>query len=207
MSVGKTIVVGVTGASGAVYAKRLIECLIDGEAHVHCIFSSWGKRLFKDELGITRIDVDTLLGRPDERLIVHSNEALDSKLASGSFHTDGMVICPCSSSTLGRVASGIGDSLIARAAAVSIKEARRLILVPREMPASQIDLGNMLRLTQAGAVICPASPGFYVRPKTIDDLVDFVVGKLLDLMGVSHSLHTHWHGPAEPDTLPSERRP
>lgn len=204
MSVGKTIVVGVTGASGAAYAKRLIECLVDAEAHVHCIFSPWGKRLFKDELGINRLDSVTLPGRPSERLVVHSNNALDSKLASGSFHTHGMIICPCSSNTLGQVAAGVGDSLITRAAAVTLKEARRLLLVPREMPVSQIDLANMLRLTQAGAVICPASPGFYMRPRKVDDLVDFVVGKLLDLMEIPHHLNTRWVGPTEKGMNPPE---
>lgn len=193
----KRIVVGVTGASGAIYARRLIECLIQANVDVHCIVSSWGKKLVRDELGITDIDADSLLHRPSERLIMHSNKSLISQLASGSFPTHGMIICPCSSHTLGQIASGIGDSLITRAAAVTLKEARRLIIVPREMPTSRIDLGNMLRLNEAGAVICPANPGFYMLPKKVEDLVDFVVGKLLDLMDVPHQLNTRWGGPPE----------
>src|SRR5262249_34968632 len=113
-------------------------------------------------------------------------------LASGSFLTDGMIICPCSSNTLGDVASGTGANLISRSAAVHLKETRRLIIVPREMPMSQIEIANMLRISQAGGILCPASPGFYMLPKSVDDLVDFVVGKLCDLVGVTHSLHTRW---------------
>jgi len=103
-----------------------------------------------------------------------------------------MVICPCSGNTLAGVAGGLGNNLVTRAALVTLKEARRLVLVPREMPLSQIDLANMLRAAQAGAVVCPASPGFYLRPQTIDDLVDFVVGRVLDLLGVRHELNTRW---------------
>ncbi len=191
------IVVGVTGASGALYAKRLIECLVEAEVEVHLVVSSWGRKLFLDELGIATIDADSLLGRADERLVIHPVKALDSKLASGSFHTDGMIVCPCSSHTLGEMAAGIGNSLIARAAAVTLKEARRLIIVPREMPASRIDLLNMLRLHEAGAIICPANPGFYMLPRTVSDLVDFVVGKLLDLTGVPHQLNTRWSPPGK----------
>ena len=197
MSIDKRIVVGVTGASGAIYARRLIECLVQADVEVHCIVSAWGRKLFQDELGITGINANTLLGWPSERLIMYSAKALNSKPASGSFPTQGMIICPCSSHTLGEIASGIGDSLLTRAAAVTLKEARRLIVVPREMPISRIDLENMLRLDQAGAIICPANPGFYMSPKRIEDLVDFVVGKLLDLMAVAHQLHTRWAGEVE----------
>jgi 4-hydroxy-3-polyprenylbenzoate decarboxylase len=203
----KRIVVGVTGASGALYAKRLIECLVEAGAEVHLVVSSWGRKLFLDELGIATIDADSLLDRAEERLVIHPVKALDSKLASGSFHTDGMIVCPCSSHTLGEMAAGIGDSLIARAAAVTLKEARRLIIVPREMPISRIDLLNMLRLNEAGAIICPANPGFYMLPNTVDDLVDFVVGKLLDLTGVPHQLNTRWSPPgkeAEGETSEAE---
>lgn len=192
MPCDKRIVVGVTGASGAVYARRLIGCLIEAGVEVHLVVSSWGRKLFLDELGIAVIDARSILGRAEDRLVTHSIKALDSKLASGSFHTDGMIICPCSSHTLGELAAGIGDSLIARAAAVTLKEGRRLIVVPREMPSSRIDLLNMLRLDEAGAIICPANPGFYMLPKTVDDIVDFVVGKLLDLLGVGHRLNTRW---------------
>lgn len=190
----KKIVVGVTGASGAPYARRLIQCLVDADTDVHLIVSRWGKRLFLDELGISRIDAESLTGCQTDRLIVHAFDNVGDELASGSYLTDGMIICPCSSHTLGELASGMGDSLLARAAAVTIKEARRLIIVPREMPASQIDLRNMLTLSEAGVIICPANPGFYMVPKTVDDLVDFVVGKILDLAGVPHRLNTRWKG-------------
>ncbi|MFQ5412490.1 MAG: UbiX family flavin prenyltransferase, partial [Phycisphaerae bacterium] len=113
-------------------------------------------------------------------------------LASGSFLTDGMIICPCSSHTLGEVASGLGGNLITRAAAVHMKEGRRLIVVPREMPLSQIEIGNMMRISRSGGIICPAAPGYYMMPQSIDDLVDFVAGKLCDLVGVRHSLNTRW---------------
>ena len=122
---------------------------------------------------------------------------LSSRLASGSFLTGGMVVCPCSSNSLGAIASGVAGNLITRAAQVTLKEGRRLILVHREMPVTQIDIRNMLRVSQAGGIICPAAPGFYMRPRTVDDLVDFVVGKVLDLLGVDHTLDTRWQAPRD----------
>jgi len=198
MASAKRIVVAVTGASGAGYARRLLQCLTEAKVDVHLIVSSWGKRLFLDELGIATISAATLLGRDCDRLTIHAVRAMDSELASGSFLTDGMIVCPCSSHTLGEIASGVGDTLISRAAAVTLKEARRLIIVHREMPLSRIDLLNMLRLSEAGAIICPANPGFYMMPESVEDLVDFVVGKLLDLVGVPHPLRTRWGGDIKP---------
>jgi flavin prenyltransferase len=188
----KRVVVGVTGASGAVYARRLVQCLCDADAEVHLIVSPFGRRLFHDELGLDSINADTLIGRPSDRLIRHPYRDVGSVLGSGSFSTDGMIVCPCSSNTLGSIAAGLGGNLIDRSAQVTIKEMRRLVLVPREMPMSRIDLLNAVRLSESGVVICPASPGFYMLPKSIDDLVDFVVGKLLDLVGVRHNLNTRW---------------
>ena len=127
-------------------------------------------------------------------LTIHSHQDVGALPASGSFLTDGMIICPCSSNTLGQIAAGTGSNLITRAAAVHLKEGRRLVLVTREMPISQIEIHNMLRVSQAGATICPASPGFYMRPRTIDDLTDFVAGKLCDLLRVEHTLKTRWQG-------------
>ncbi len=190
----KRIIVAITGASGAVYARRLVSCLVDADVDVHLIVSTWGKRLLHDELGITRIDAESLLGRGSDRLTVHPHQDVGDALASGSFLIDAMIICPCSSNTLGEIASGVGNALVTRAAAVTLKEARRLVVVPREMPLSAIDLRNMLKLSEAGAIICPANPGFYMMPETIDDLVDFVVGKVLDLVGVAHQLNTRWTG-------------
>lgn len=189
---GKRIIVGITGASGAVYARRLIGCLCDADVDVHLIVSPNGKRLLHDELRISDVSPAALLGNPCARLTIHPYRDVGSKPGSGSFLTDGMIVCPCSSNTLAAIAGGMADNLLHRAAAVTLKEARRLIVVPREMPISRIDLLNALRLTEAGAIICPASPGFYMMPTTIDDLVDFLVGKLLDLMSIPHQLNTRW---------------
>ena len=191
-SENKRIVVGVTGASGAPYAKRLIGCLIDAGVEVHLAVTPYGRRLFFDELDMSEVNSQTLLGFDSPRLITHAHNDVGSSIASGSMHTDGMIICPCSSNTLGAVAAGLSENVLTRAAQVTLKEQRRLVMVVREMPMGQIDLQNALRLSQAGAVICPASPGFYMLPKTLDDVVDFVVGKLMDLVGVPHNLNTRW---------------
>lgn len=190
----KRIVVGITGASGALYARRLLQCLCARGATAHLIVSPHGQRLLHDELDVATVDPAALGVEPADRLVVHPYRDIGDVLASGSFHTDGMIICPCSSNTLAAVAAGLSDNLLHRAAAVTLKEARRLIVVPREMPMGHIDLQNALRLSEAGAIICPASPGFYMLPETVDDLVDFVAGKLLDLMGVRHDLATRWAG-------------
>jgi 4-hydroxy-3-polyprenylbenzoate decarboxylase len=199
----KQIVMAVTGASGAPYARRLAQLIVDGGAHLHLVVSPMGSRLLADELGIKKVSLETLLGRPVTGATLYSYRDVGAKIASGSFLTDGMVVCPCSSNSLGAIASGIGDNLISRAASVTLKEARRLILVTREMPVSQIEIANMLRLSQAGAIICPASPGFYLLPKTVDDLIDFVVGKLLDLLDIPHTLSTRWEG-ASPSAAVTE---
>lgn len=188
----KSIIVGVTGASGAKYATRLVDCLLRGGADVHLVVTPLGRRLLNDELGIQRVTAADLLGRESDRLHIHPYTDVGSRLGSGSFVTDGMIVCPCSSNTMAAMAAGLADNLLDRAAAVTLKEMRRLIVVPREMPMSRIDLLNALRLSEAGAVICPASPGFYMLPQSVDDLVDFVVGKLLDLVGVPHALNTRW---------------
>ena len=190
--VGKQIIVGVTGASGAIYARRLIECLCDAGVTVHLVVTPNGKRLLSDELGLAGVSVRTLLGRDSDQVIIHPYRDVGSVIGSGSFRTDGMIVCPCSGNTLAAIAAGLAGNLLDRAAAVTLKEGRRLILVPREMPWSRIELQNALRLSEAGAIICPASPGFYMLPTTIEDLVDFVVGKLLDLVDVAHQMNTRW---------------
>lgn len=182
----------ITGASGALYAQRLAQCVVESGAHLHLVISPLGRRLLFDELGIRRVTIESLLGRPAANATLYSYQDVGARIASGSFLTDGMVICPCSSNTLGAVAAGTGGSLITRAASVTLKEARRLIIVHREMPCSPIELENMLRLSRAGAIICPANPGFYLLPQTVGDLVDFVVGKVLDLLSIPHGLHTRW---------------
>ncbi|MCZ6683210.1 MAG: UbiX family flavin prenyltransferase [Planctomycetota bacterium] len=193
----KNIVVAVTGASGAIYAVRLIKALCAGHARTHLVISPHGRQLLADELDISDPTAETLVGSaPAEYLTIYSYRDVGARLASGSFITDGMIICPCSGNTLADVASGTGSNLISRAAAVHLKESRRLVIVPREMPISQIEIGNMMRISRAGGIICPASPGFYMRPATLDELVDQVVGKLCDLVGIPHTLNTRW----KPDT-------
>jgi 4-hydroxy-3-polyprenylbenzoate decarboxylase len=201
----KRIVVAITGASGAVYARRLLECLARAETEVHLIITPHGRQLFLDELDLRDPTPSALVGdRLAARITHYGYRDVGARIASGSFLTDAMIICPCSSNTLGDVASGTGANLVSRAAAVHLKEVRKLILVTREMPVSQIELSNMLRVSQAGGLICPASPGFYMRPQSVEDLVDFVVGKLLDLVGVPHDLRTRWKpGDGTPNAMES----
>jgi flavin prenyltransferase len=191
-AMSRNIIVGVTGASGAAYARRLIECLCEANVHAHCVITPNGRRLFVDELGEAELTPSYFSAAFPERVALHPYRDVGAPIGSGSFPTDGMIICPCSTNTLGAIASGIGDNLLNRAAAVTLKERRRLVVVLREMPLSMIDLENARRIAQAGGVIAPASPGFYMMPQTIDDLIDFVVGKLLDLVAVPHRLNTRW---------------
>lgn len=191
----KEIVVGITGASGGPYAVRLLDCLDAAGVQTHVIVSPMGRQLLDDECDIRTLSPETLIGRPSDRLTLYNHRDVGCRLASGSYRTDGMIICPCSSNTLGAIASGLGDNLITRAAQVTLKEARRLVLLHREMPLNPIDLENMMRLSRAGAILCPANPGFYLHPQTVQDLVDFVVGKLLDLFDVPHALNTRWTRP------------
>jgi len=186
------VIVGITGASGALYAKRVIELLAAADVETHLAVSTLGRRLLFDELGIKRVDADALTGGRGGRLIVHNDNDVGATIASGSFLTQGMVIVPCSSNTLGKIAGGITDNLVQRAAAVTLKERRRLVLAYRESPMSHIDILNMQRLSEAGAIIAPLAPGFYLLPKSLDDIVDFMAGKLLDLLGVPHELNTRW---------------
>lgn len=190
----RDIILAITGASGGPYALRLLDRLEASGSQVHVIISPNGRRLLHDECGIRAVEPASLLGRASERVRIHNYEDIGGPLASGSRPTGGMVICPCSSNTLGATASGLGDNLIGRAACVTLKEGRRLVIVHREMPVSGIDLENMLRLQRAGAIICPASPGFYLHPASVSDLVDFVVGRVLDLVGVPHDLPVRWKG-------------
>lgn len=186
------IVTAITGASGALYAQRFIAGLVSAGVRVHLVISPLGRRLLHDELGMEKPDLDTLAGTADHGITLYNYNDVGSKLASGSFIHDGMVIVPCSSNTLAEVAHGLGGNLIARAAAVTLKERRKLILVHREMPLSPIDVNNYQALSQAGVILAPANPGFYLNPTTIGEVVDFVAGKLLDLVGVRHALDTRW---------------
>ena len=186
------IVVGITGASGAIYARRVIQLLAEAGVEIHLTVSAAGRRLLFEELELKTIDVDALTGGRGELVTVYNDGDVGAAIASGSFLHGGMVIVPCSANTLGAVAAGLADNLLKRAATVTLKERRKLILAYRETPASHIDLGNMVRLSEAGAIIAPLSPGFYLGPRSIDDLVDFMAGRLLDLLEVPHDLETRW---------------
>lgn len=191
----RPIVVAVTGASGAPYAVRLIESLVLSQRPVQLIISSHGLRLLQTELDISSVDaLRARVGASDwDRWVTYFDNAdRGAAPASGSALNDGMVICPCSMGTLSAIAAGASRSLVERAADVALKERRRLVLVPRESPLSAIHLENMLRVTRAGAVVIPASPGFYHRPAAISDLVDFVVARVLDHLGVAHALTRRW---------------
>jgi 4-hydroxy-3-polyprenylbenzoate decarboxylase len=186
------IVTAITGASGAMYAQRFIQGLVAAGVNVHLVVSPLGKRLLHDELGMEGIDVATLAGAAQHTVTLYNYNDVGSKLASGSFLHDGMVLVPCSSNTLGEVAHGLGGNLISRAAAVTLKERRKLILAHREMPLSAIDVNNYKTLTDAGVIVAPCNPGLYLNPTTVGEIVDFVAGKLLDLVGVPHKLETRW---------------
>ncbi len=192
------VVFGITGASGAPYAVRLLRALNDSGTPVRLIVSGYGLRLLAEETEIQ--GVDGLKAATGDWSRVELYDSLDrgATPASGSAPSRGMVICPCSMGTLASIAAGTSRNLVERAADVALKERRSLILVPRETPFSLIHLENMTRLTRAGATILPASPGFYHRPKTIGDLVDFVVARVLDHLGVEHELGRRWRsGEAE----------
>ena len=197
MTARPPIVMGITGASGAPYAVRLLQQLVAAQRPVSLIVSKYGLRLLETEVGIESVDaLRTAVGKSgwDSCVESFSNDDRGAPPASGSAVTAGMIVCPCSMGTLSAISVGASRSLIERAADVTLKEGRKLILVPRETPLSAIHLGNMLRLTRAGAVVMPASPGFYHRPKQISDLVDFVVARMLDHLGVEQKLVKRWDG-------------
>jgi polyprenyl P-hydroxybenzoate/phenylacrylic acid decarboxylase-like protein len=214
----KRFVLGVSGASGAAYALRTLELLLDSGAAVHLVVTDYGKRLLAAETAVSRITPQDLLAHLSaedpppglrcrrepldaavmqdwaKRLTIHPNKDVGALIASGSFLHDGMVIAPCSSSSLGSMAAGSGSNLLTRAAAVTLKERRPLIICHREMPLSLIDIENLRTLALAGATLCSPNPGFYLEPQSIADVVDFTVGKILDLLGVPHTLNTRWQG-------------
>ena len=191
------LVVGITGASGAAYAVRLLQLLVRAERPIALIVSAHGLRLLQTEADIaTLADLRLAVGADawDTHVRVYDDGDRGATPASGSAPSAGMVICPCSMGTLAAVAAGASRSLIERAADVALKERRPLILVPRETPLSTIHLSNMLRVSRAGAVVLPASPGFYHRPAEIGDLIDFVVARVLDHCGVAHTVVPRWRG-------------
>jgi 4-hydroxy-3-polyprenylbenzoate decarboxylase len=200
----KQIVMAITGASGAPYARRLAQQIVLADAHLHLVVSPLGRQLLADELEIREITAQAILGQPCAHVTTYRHNDFNAPIASGSFLTHGTIICPCSSNTLAAVAGGIADNLVTRAALVALKEARQLVLVPREMPLSQIEIENMLRVSRAGGLICPACPGFYLHPRTVDDLVDFVVGRVMDLLGLPHQLRVRWPADAAQDNAQAE---
>lgn len=196
----RPIVVAITGASGAPYAVRLLEALVAAQRSVQLIISKHGARLLRTEAGIASVEeLRDRVGASgwDERITLFDDGDRGAAPASGSALSAGMVICPCSMGTLSAIAVGASRSLVERAADVALKERRPLVLVPRETPLSAIHLENMLRVTRVGALVMPAAPGFYHRPTTIDDLVNFVVARVLDHLGVPHRLSPRWSGGAE----------
>ena len=188
------IVMALTGASGAPYGVRLLQQLVASKRRVSLIVSSHGLRLLRTETEIG--DVDGLRAHIgagfDEYVTLFDDADRGAAPASGSAKSAGMVICPCSMGTLASIAAGVSRSLVERAADVALKERRPLVLVPRETPLSAIHLENMLRVTRAGAVVMPAAPGFYHRPKSIDELVDFIVARVLDHLHVENTLAPRW---------------
>jgi polyprenyl P-hydroxybenzoate/phenylacrylic acid decarboxylase-like protein len=194
----KRIIVAITGASGALYAKRLIETLAAQRVEIFLIVSQIGRRLLSDELGMEQIDMAALAGREDHGITLLPYKDVGACVASGSFRNDGMVVIPCSNNKLAEFAHGLGENLISRAVQVSLKERRRVVIVHREMPLGIIEIRNMLALAEAGAIICPANPGFYTLPRTVDDVVNMVVGRVLDLLDVPHELHRRWEGKQNP---------
>jgi flavin prenyltransferase len=186
------IVTAITGASGALYAQRFIQGLVAAGVRVHLVVSPYGRRLLKDELGMEHVDPAALAGTKDHGITLYPYNDVGAKLASGSFLHDGMVVVPCSSNSLCEIAHGLGGNLISRAAAVTLKERRKLILCHREMPLSPMDVTAYKILNDAGAIVCPANPGFYLNPTTVGEVIDFVAGKLLDLVGVKHAFDTRW---------------
>jgi 4-hydroxy-3-polyprenylbenzoate decarboxylase len=189
---GMRIVIGITGASGAAYSRRLMELLAAAEVEIHLTISQLGRRLLADELGLKRIDRDALTAGRGHLVTLYNDSDLGAAIASGSFLHQGMIIVPCSANTLGCLAAGVTQNLLQRAAAVTLKERRRLVLAHRESPLSHIEILNMQRLSEAGAIIAPLAPGFYHQPQTMQDLVDFMAARLLDLVGVPHEASARW---------------
>jgi 4-hydroxy-3-polyprenylbenzoate decarboxylase len=199
----RTLTLAITGASGALYATRTLAALLGHGCHIDLVVSDYGRRLLRDELGdeaaIERLRPFLLSRYGDEvergTFTLHSNRDLGAKIASGSQSSEAMVIVPCSMKTLAGVAHGLSRNLIERAADVMLKERRTLIIVPRETPMSLPQLRNMVLCAEAGALLLPAMPAFYQMPTTLDDLGDFMAGKILSALGFEHHLYPAWKEP------------
>jgi flavin prenyltransferase len=198
----RTLAIAVTGASGAIYATRTIAALLERGCHLELVISDYGRRLLRDELGDGAAPdrlLDFLAAKYGEGVrrgtcTLHGNRDLGANIASGSHDCEGMAVVPCSMKTLAGIAHGLSRNLVERAADVMLKERRPLIIVPRETPMSLPQLKNMVLCAEAGAMILPAMPAFYQMPKTLDDLADFMAGKILSALGFSHELYPSWKG-------------
>jgi 4-hydroxy-3-polyprenylbenzoate decarboxylase len=200
-----SVAVAITGASGAIYAARTVAALLAHGVHVELVISDYGRRLLRDELG-DEAHAERLVPYLTAKygsavsagaMTLHNNRDLGATIASGSHGCSGMAIVPCSMKTLAGVAHGLSRNLIERAADVMLKERRRLVLVPRETPMSLPQLKNMVLCAEAGATILPAMPAFYQLPKSIDELADFMAGKILSALGFEHDLYPAWTGKVE----------
>ncbi len=195
-----SVTLALSGASGMAYGLRLLECLLAADVRVHLLVSQAAHLVAKQELGIALParagELERQLGESlsarEGQLRVFGREDWNAPVASGSNPADAMVVCPCSMGTLAAIAHGLSDNLIERAADVMLKEGRKLILVPREAPFSTLHLENMLALSRMNTVILPANPGFYHRPQSVEDIVDFIVARILDQLGIQHTLVTRW---------------
>jgi 4-hydroxy-3-polyprenylbenzoate decarboxylase len=209
MRKARTVTLALTGASGMPYGLRLLECLLAAGTEVGLVYSPAAQIDAKQECDLAlpaqpreaaRLLAERYGGKPGQ-LAVYGRDDWMAPIASGSAPADAMAVCPCTMGTLGAIANGLADNLIERAADVALKERRPLVLVPRETPLSAIHLENMARLARAGATILPPAPGFYARPASVDELVDFVVARVLDHLGVAHALGPRWgerRAPAAP---------
>lgn len=189
------LIVGMSGGSGVIYGVRLLEVLKRLKVEAHLVVSTAAQETLAIETNHKIRHVESLATH------VYRFNDIAAAPASGTFRTQGMVVIPCSMKTLAGIASGYSDNLLLRAAEVTLKERRPLVLVPRETPLTTIHIENMLRVAQAGAIVLPAMPGFYDRPKTLDDLVNHVVGKVLDVLNIDHDLYGQWTGPRKEEKL------
>lgn len=180
------IIVGITGGSGAIYSVALLQALKQLDIEAHVVMSTMGEKVLEHECGLKREDIEKYTEK------IYDNMDLFAPIASGTFKMDGMIIVPCSMKTLSSVSMGYSDGLLTRSADVTLKEGRKLVIVPRETPFNQIHLENMLKLSKMGVVIMPASPGFYNHPHTIADVVGAMVGKMLDAFNIEHTISSRW---------------
>jgi len=184
----KRLIVGITGATGAIFGVRLLEALKAAGVETHLVLSRWGQRTVEHETGLTFADLESRAS------VVHGSGNMAATISSGSFRTDGMIICPCSMRTVAAIAHGNGENLVHRAADVVLKERRRLVIVPRETPLSEIHLENLLRLARMGVGILPPMPAFYNKPATLDDMVGHIVARVLDQFDLDAAFARRWDG-------------